>query len=233
MTDVVRQNWTHYVRFDSDDAGPLLEAIVRDPDRFFVADGGIRVLKHDGTTTVVLIERDDRRWVGKRYNTKSWVHAVRRCFKPSRAAVCWRMAREFADAGIRTARPVLMIEKRLGPLRARAYYVYEYVAGEALPSVLEKDTGTRETMEKIAAMFARMARHGIVHGDMKATNILIDSGEPVLVDLDAARVLPSGERFRRAYVRDRTRFLRNWIDRPGLQRRLAALIPGHPDSDPD
>ena len=76
-------------------------------------------------------------------------------------------------------------------------------------------------------LFAALARHNISHGDMKATNILIDGDKAVLVDLDALKQHRFSWAFRRAFQKDIARFLRNWDDEPKIQElfkeRLSAI----------
>jgi tRNA A-37 threonylcarbamoyl transferase component Bud32 len=187
-----------------------------------------RVLKHDGTTTVVAVGDGERRWVVKRYNTKNRWHAVRRQLQTSRAFISWQAAARLRDAGIDTPRPVAAMEERhAGFLRGRSYFVCEFVDGETLTAVLGRGAMDRAPLvDQAAAIVRRLREAGIVHGDLKATNFIVGEGRVYLVDLDAAR--PSrGRRLRAGLRKDLRRFLRNWADQPALlaefQKRLGSV----------
>lgn len=213
-------------------AGAALDELLADPDAVFAGVPLEQTLKHDRTTTLIKLGDADKYWIGKRYNTKGPWHAVRRCFKSTRARNCWDMSHLLLSAGIRVARPVAMLEQRFGPLRRRSFYFCEYVPGSPLEKVLNHSTPqivVRQMCEKFAALFSRLSTHRIAHGDMKVTNLLLADDELVLLDLDAVAIY-SASRYARAYRKDRDRFLRNWDHLPALQRRIAECIPEQPAS---
>ena len=100
-------------------------------------------LKHDSTTSVVKVEENGQCWVIKRYNTKNPWHALRRTVRRSRAENCWRMSALLSAAGVRVPAPVAYMERRIGPLRGRSYFVYEYVDAEDLLTYMMTHTNTR------------------------------------------------------------------------------------------
>ena len=207
--------------------GALMDSIVASADDVMKDRG--RVLKHDRTTTVVQVEADSMTWVIKRYNTKNLWHAIRRTLRHSRAFNCWEMSAEFIAADIPVPVPVGFIERKIGPFRGRSYFLYEYVDAQDLLSFMKKHAGLDEfemVLQKIKDMFHTLRQSGLNHGDMKATNILVepDFGLRVL-DLDAARKAESTNAFERGYARDRSRFLRNWQHDPGLLDRIDSVLP--------
>lgn len=73
---------------------------------------------------------------------------------------------------------------------------------------------------RLLALFSKMARYHVAHGDLKATNLIIDDDDTVrLVDLDAVTLLPSPARWKAARERDRRIFLGNW--KPGSPAHAA------------
>lgn len=203
---------------NDEDRCRLLNELLARPS---VVIGNGRVLKHDGTTTVVVAGDAERRWVVKRYNTKNRWHAVRRLVRVSRAANCWTAAWWLADAGVATPRPVAVMEERmLGFLRGRSYFVSEFIDGATLDHVLRHGGDDPSWLvEQAAEIVLRLRAAGIVHGDMKATNFVVSEGRMHLVDLDATR-RASGRRLATGLRGDLERFLRNWHDRPGLLRQF-------------
>ena len=68
-----------------------------------------------------------------------------------------------------------------------------------------------------------MQQYKISHGDMKASNLLWVDSELFFIDLDAARQHHSEASWRRANIRDRKRFLKNWRGIPELELLFAWL----------
>ncbi|NNC99078.1 MAG: hypothetical protein HKN85_02745, partial [Gammaproteobacteria bacterium] len=90
------------------------------------------VFKHDRTTSVARVCLGAQEGVLKRYNPRNWAHKFKRAFRRSRARRCWNMSYHFHRAGLNVAQPVLMYEKRLGPIRRDAYFLNRYLPGEEL-----------------------------------------------------------------------------------------------------
>ncbi len=61
--------------------------------------------------------------------------------------------------------------------------------------------------EAVRTLFARLAAERIGHGDLKATNFLCCGDELVVLDLDAMRRHDSEAAWRKAWTKDRARFL--------------------------
>ncbi|MET0379353.1 MAG: hypothetical protein ABW049_10225, partial [Spongiibacteraceae bacterium] len=102
--------------------GAGLEHFCSDPEAM-LAGSQVQVLKAGNTATVVRTVIDDAAVVIKRYNIKSWRHALSRCWRPTRAAHSWQFAHLLEIAGIRSPQPVALVERRWGWLRGRAYFV--------------------------------------------------------------------------------------------------------------
>lgn len=208
--------------FDNQYACPLLDNIIAGPDR--VIDDLGHILKHDRTTTVAKIEKNGVAWVIKRYNTKNPWHALRRTLRRSRALICWTMSARLRASGITVPTPVGYIEKKIGPFRGRSYFFYEYVNAENLLSYIrthKNRNGIESVFQNIEKLFDVLYAAKINHGDMKATNLLVDADRSItLLDLDAARQPENIDSFVRGYARDRSRFLENWNDDPELRDRF-------------
>lgn len=202
---------------------PLLEKIIEYPEAA-MARG--RVLKHDQTTTVTVVGDSCNRWIIKRYNTKNPWHAVRRLFSTNRASNCWRAAAWLGAAGIDTARPVAAMEERyLKFLRGRSYFICEFIDGETLDGLISRqDEDSKRYIERACAIVQELGKHGIVHGDLKSTNFIVNGDRIALVDLDAMR-RASGPPLAAGVEKDRRRFLRNWVDLPRLMEQFEQRLP--------
>ena len=76
----------------------------------------------------------------------------------------------------------------------------------------------------MAVIVMALKAHRIAHGDLKDTNFLMSDRGPVLIDLDSMREYRSENLFEKASIKDRRRFLQNWLDRPELVDRLQGFF---------
>ncbi len=185
-----------------------------------------QMLKDGNTCTVVRVDIGGRAFVVKRYNLKSFRHALSRFWRPSRAWHSWVAGHRLAFFGIPTPAPLAMLEERVGPLRRRAFLVTDYCPGESLMQRLlpEREPDADEAAALID-FFGTLCRLKITHGDMKATNLLWHEGRITVIDLDAMVRHESRAAFVRDWRRDRVRFLRNWPTHSALYRWLDANLP--------
>lgn len=197
--------------------GPELDAFLRDPDATMARGES---LKRGNSATVVKLQLDGRWVVIKRYNMKSVWHWLRRCLRPSRAWTSWRNAHWLQLLGLRTPAPVAFLEMRCGPLRRRAYYIAEFVAGTELAAALAARAPSGEELRQLEQYFTVAASDHLVHGDMKATNLFFAGEQLFVLDLDAMREVAGDTRWRQLFLRDFQRFERNWDERelPWLRR---------------
>jgi tRNA A-37 threonylcarbamoyl transferase component Bud32 len=205
------QRWGYFVMVDRASWGDGLQALVQDPDAL-MAQG--EMLKDGDTTTVVAVDLGGQRYVIKRYNIPNAWYALRRFFRPTRAWYCWRNAHMLRLFGIQTPRPIMMMERRWGPLRRTAYFVTEWIAGQDVQQVLSSHPVQSQVwaqlMVRFSLMFGYFRDYRIVHGDCKATNFIVADGKIYVIDLDAMRREPDDRRFLKYHARDLKRFAANW-----------------------
>ena len=214
-----RDRFSATVRSEAERLAPL----VADPDQWL--EGG-RLLKDGGTATVAATELDGRTLVIKRYNIKGAGHALSRLWRPSRAWHSWVEGHRLGFLGIATPRPLALVERRFGPLRGRAWLVTESCDGPNLLAHLAPDSAPPAAeAQALRRLFAALHRERISHGDMKATNLLWDKGEVVLIDLDAMRQHAAAASHATAWRRDRARLVRNWPADSALARWFEANLP--------
>ncbi len=229
-TSQTRRTDDAFIRYDPYYNSYALHQFLQNPDAAIErADFGL--LKTDRTSTVAALSFDGRKYVVKRYNNRNLIHALRRAVRKTRAENCWTFSHRLLEIGVRTAHPVAMLEKRLGPFKGKAYYLTEFVWGELcnehLPKLQNKNE-INELVEKFVALFRNLLQHRLSHGDTKATNFVIQYGEPIVLDLDAMRAHDNDISLKKAVEKDRLRFLRNWEKQPELQRlfkqRLSRIV---------
>jgi hypothetical protein len=105
----------------------------------------------------------------------------------------WERFRTEGQALVGLRHPCLARVHDLGTFEGRAYVVFEYVPGRTLEQVGREEKLTDQRIATLLAGCARGVglahRHGVVHLDLKPSNILVDpAGQPRVVDFGLARV---------------------------------------------
>lgn len=220
----VNRRWDRFcavLRVEQAALAPLLA----DPDREF---GSQPLLKDGGSSTVTRTQLGALALVIKRYNIKSFGHWLGRFWRPSRAWHSWLAAWRLQFLGIATPQPLAVIERRLGPWRRQAWLITEFCPGPNLFSQLGESGEAipdPQTAEALLHVFRQLVAARISHGDFKATNLLWQDGRVVLIDLDAMQAHTDEARWRKAWARDRARFIRNWPADSALARWLESAMP--------
>lgn len=171
-----------------------------------------KVLKAGNSATVVVTRLAGQDVVIKRYNIKSVWHFLKRCWRPSRAANAWRFGNLLELVDIPTPEVLGFIENRQGPLRSTAYLICALSTdAEELNRVFPDALPPQRIMEQVERIFSLMARYKLSHGDLKASNLLLNADSQVeLIDLDAMQEHRMSFFERRAQHQDKRRFLQNW-----------------------
>jgi serine/threonine protein kinase len=213
----------HHTRDDS----PLMRQTLENLDAV-LNDPVCQIVKSDNTTTVGMISCDGKKFIVKRYNTKNLWHYVRRSVRRARAQNCWHFAHLLPGLGISTAPAVAWIQETAGPLKARSWFVSEFIEGPTCQEYLTPGVDLSQAqaiMGRIVDTLKILREHRITHGDLKASNILLRWERPVLIDLDATYQHRTVKSYHNALNNDVRRFLQNWQNSPQLldiARRLLA-----------
>lgn len=207
---VVSKTWRQYSICDRDYYNGNFSALIKDPELFCQQ---ARVIKKGNTSTVFDMEFQGVHILIKRYNIKNWRHRLNRAIRQSRAMNSWINAHLLTFYGIKTAKPIAIIENRFGLLKGRAYLITQYLTSDTCENYFTTEDldGDRKDMAgKITRLLTGLADLFIAHGDLKASNILISEGQPYLIDLDAMKQYGSKKNYARAGKKDWQRFQRNW-----------------------
>jgi len=216
----LRRHGSYQSRYDN----PALQRFIADPDRYLEQEC-CRILKQDNSSTVAVCALAEWRVVVKRYNIRSIAHGCKQALRRSRAEISWHNAMLLQQHDIATPEPVIALEVRYGFMRRQAFFVNEYVEGIVGTEFFAvADNAIESHIDRVVDVFAQLYRHRISHGDMKATNFIMASGGPILVDLDAMRKHHSTHVHRHRFHRDKRRFLKNWSDNIALQEQFAQRL---------
>ncbi len=171
-------------------------------------------LKAGNTSTVVHVTFNGMPLVIKRYNIKSFWHAVSRAWRPSRAAHAWRNAHLLRYFGIATPSPLCLLETRRFGLRGKAYFIAAHSPWPDAMQFFKQSTDVvlhAEAIKQLVKLCYQLYVLQLSHGDLKASNLQItDTGEIVVLDLDSLQLHRCPYFALRAHARDIRRLLQNW-----------------------
>lgn len=220
---VVRRTFRRVMWHDQARNDHLLTQLWNDPDGLLTSG---TMLKDGDRSTVVRIEGEGVSHVLKRYNLKGSIHTTAHAFLRSRAMWSWRNGLYAHQAGIPTPRPLAALEMRFGPMRGVSFFLCDYVEGITLYDLVRDHNPEPSQIDELARAFSQiwqgLGRHRLTHGDMKATNYIVDQERKIwMLDLDGMRRRTMGLSWKRQREKDRRRFMKNWQD---LQEPAAAFL---------
>lgn len=220
----VTQNATHFLAVARGWTVRLGNSL-ENPDRLLAEPENLR-LKSGNTCTASLTEVSGQKVVVKRYNIKNFWHGLNRAWRPSRAAKAWSNAFRLNIHGIATAAPVAMLERRWGMLRREAYFLAGYVDAPDIAEWMATATAEQRLLVAMATarLLHKMQRLQLAHGDLKANNIKIVEGTPVLIDLDSLREHRCTWLFGKRHARDLRRLLKNWQHDAAIQETITQAL---------
>lgn len=208
-----------------------LDTLLANPD---AAIAGGHIYKTGGAATVARVEQGQGSLVVKRYNIKNALHWLKRFWRPSRAWHSWREGHRLSVLGIATPQPLAVIENRWCGLRGRAWLISEYCGEQdiidRLAAYKDGKAAPETEINALVELLNTLIREKISHGDLKGHNILWHQERCYLIDLDAMQQHRSMRSFTRAYLKDRTRLLRNWPQDSPLYKLLDQRLPQLPSS---
>jgi heptose I phosphotransferase len=191
---------------------------LQDPQSFFQEP--VNYLKKCSTTTLITTNFSQQSAVIKRYNIKSFGHALSRGLRPTRAIRYWQNAQILKFLGINTADTLAAYEQRYWFWRKTGFVVTQYIAGECLDKYLaDLDfAAQRQVLHNVLATLDTLHQAGFAHGDCKATNFLIHDHQVYVIDLDSLHFVANKWRRKYLQVKDRKRFYKNFINQPSLSK---------------
>ncbi len=228
-TDFIKLNqWGCRASARRDRFGAELKAFMQDPDSVFARQDAV-MLKDGRSSTVIKVKMDGRDVVVKRYNMKNMLHRLRRMLRQTRAAHSWRIAHKLTLFNLNTPLPIAYLESHCLGLRGKSYYISEFVAGTDVKAFLVPYAGrlyeVANVIKQVCTLLSSLSAIEITHGDLKATNIIIDSSQqPYLIDLDGAAEHFSASGLKREALAEKRRFLRNFADYPEVVNIISRLL---------
>lgn len=189
---------------------------------------GAVIHKDDPASRVATIPFHGRRYLVKHYRRQPFRRELGRALRRSKALHSYEMAVQLRALGIPTFRPAAVVTEPFGcALRRGAYLITEALPGRtarqffADPAI---DASARAHIAgEMVSLLQRLHAAGLVHGDAKDNNFLIDNARVSLVDFDET----ARPRLRQASLRrkDWHQLMHNWRADPATAALFLALIP--------
>lgn len=109
-------------------------------------------------------------------------------FRATRAFRAWFYGNKLANKKILCAKPLLFIEKRLGPFRSKSYLLVNYITGLSGGEYFENLSAFKEhwplAVESIHQQLLQLEDLQIKHIDFGLDSFMIKLGDPYLIDLE-------------------------------------------------
>ena len=168
--------------------------LMNNPDYLF--NYAIKDFKESKRSRISLIDYNNKKYVLKRYNLKSYFFKLRRMIFPSMAWKIWKRTQLFSARKMLT--PMLLASVDLGKRVSYkgTFALYEYIAEKKeykkyLRTSLSIKNKRHEVINELSALILQMHNSGIYHGDTKISNFLcVEKGQNFffyMVDLDSVR----------------------------------------------
>lgn len=199
---------------------PALKHFFKNPEQY-LQEKKNTILKAGNTSTVLKFHVEHFYIVVKRYNIKSFIHALKRALQTSRAHKSWYYSHLLMMHDIRVPQPIAVYEKRFFIFKSTSYFLMEEIQGEALLHYLLDPNKTLEQKQHIVSemksLFSKLKQLNISHGDTKPMNYMVRDNNVFIIDLDGMQQLHSEVAFLAAFKEDQQRFLRDWEQYPDIK----------------
>ena len=172
------------------------------------------VIKAGGSSMVSRVQLGNQSLVIKKYNSKTrWKKIKRHMQGYPRWRRAWSFGQLFEAIGIPVPRMLALLEVKSGWVGSVAYLVMQDVGIDNLLGLADANRVSRADIERIVSLLRLMRDYGFVHGDLKATNIMVSGTEVFLLDLDSVKISSANKK-------DILRFLRNWEHKHELSAKF-------------
>ncbi len=165
--------------------GDLLEGWCADPDAVFDRPDAT-ILKDSPSSTVALLTLGSAKYIFKRFRRANLSTGLKNLFRPSSALRSWIAGQSLRDRGLPTARPLAVLHRTRNGLQREGYLIFEFVAEAVeLPDAIATATveQRRALLDGLGRLLRDLHDRGVSHRDLKAPNILVADGAPILIDL--------------------------------------------------
>jgi len=168
----------------------LLSNWIANPDAIFHASSST-VIKDSRSSTVALFEHRGQKYIAKRFRRNRFINGIKNRLRHSPALRSWIFGQSLRDRGLPTARPLAVLQRYRDGLPREGYLIFEHIADAVeLPDAVAQASWVerKQLIDSIGRLLRHVHERGVSHRDLKAPNILIAAGQPVLIDLVGVRL---------------------------------------------
>lgn len=202
-----------------------LAALLENPTQL-LSKARLPLLKDGNSAKVFIIDTAIGPLVVKQYINKDWLRTLRRTLQVSRAKRSWKFAHAMQFANLNVPEPIAVIESKTGPFTNQSWFISREQSGSDLLSLWQQQAPSAALLQQVAQLARALQHSRISHGDMKATNFIVDAQQQLFViDYDGCREHSKPSSLRQALAKDWRRFRANWPDNTALQRQLDNYLP--------
>ncbi len=170
------------------------EKYFQDPELLFENTSYFFINSHKGKK-VALVSIKGTHFVAYKYTPRTlWGYFTKLPFQASKAFRSWHYGHLLSSLDINTTKPLLLIEKRLGPFCFSSYLITSYISGVKGAEYFNESSAFKEkwpeTTKKILNTINLLSHSKIVQQNFSLNNFIIDGNQPYLVDLDKLHSYP-------------------------------------------
>jgi hypothetical protein len=171
----------------------------------------------------------------KRHNWGGIWKTFCKCLRTPQARQSFVDGLYLVQHGVRTPRPMALVEHKLGVFGAHSYLLSEYVQGTSLYRLMRFENPSSDLVVHLADQVLELCTQfddlRFTHNDLKPENLMVDpAGRVWLIDLEKARCHERPESVRERLLEDLNRFLhaRNWRENREAGELFRKRLAEHP-----
>jgi len=143
--------------------------------------------KDSRSTTAGVVELDGKKYFLKRYNNKNFKKKLTNSVRQTRPFRVLKTSQSLSEAGVFTPEIYAALNYRHGLLLESSYLLSSYMqsaktAGQMIESLVGEEKRA-VFAEKVCQMLVKMHDAGILHGDVKTSNIIVKPNDDATYDL--------------------------------------------------
>ncbi len=200
----------------------LMEQLLTNPDYFLATARNYYKNNERDTTTVGHVEVDGHQIILKRYNHRNLMHGIKLQFRQSHAFRSFWYAYQLGKLGIKTIKPIAVIQRKKLCFKQEAFFVSEFIPGIKGCEYFKDESFEQEwgiIAQDIKDLVQQLQHHRIYHGDFHFGNLVIADNKVYLLDFDRIKQEINARKFAILHQKDRYNF-RRYLDNHPKARKL-------------
>ena len=166
----------------------------KEPERLFEGTSYL-FSSHYKNTKVAVVTINGLHYVARKFQPDNlWAYLLQLPFKSSNALRAWYYGHMLSKLNINASKPVLMIEKRIGPFCFSSYLLSSYISGDKGDEYFQDSSPFKESWPEASSnllkMLEKLSLSKIMHYNICLNNFIIKDNKPYLIDLEKLHKYP-------------------------------------------